>query len=83
MPLTLYGGKLRTLPYWTGIFGWVHATRINRVELLWRYQDLGCESVDGTGWWHTVSGQYQGLCDWVDRNIEGKGPKQMSLLMTS
>lgn len=63
--------KLSTLAYWTRIFGRVHAARINRVDLLWRCEELGCESVDGTGWWHTDNGQYAGLCEWLQAQAGG------------
>ena len=57
--------KLNTLALWCGTFSRVHVARINRVELLYRCQELGAESVDGTGWWHEDSGQWQGLCRWA------------------
>lgn len=57
--------KLRTLEHWCRSWARVHVARVNRVSLLYRCQELGAESVDGTGWWHTKSGQWQGLCRWL------------------
>jgi len=74
--------KLRTLPSWCRIFGRVHAARINRVDLLWRCDELGCESVDGTGWWHTDSGQYQGLCEWLEAKVTGDARRDAQLKLS-
>lgn len=68
--------KLNTLEMWCQTFASVHVARINRPYLLWRCQELGAESVDGTGWWHTLSGQYQGLCEWCECNVSGDRPSQ-------
>ena len=42
--------KWRTVPIWAQAFPRVHVGRVNSLERLWRCQDLGVESVDGTGW---------------------------------
>ena len=58
--------KLRTMAMWAGEFAMVHVGRVNRPWLLHRCEELGIESVDGTGWWHTDSGQRQGLEAFLD-----------------
>jgi len=67
--------KLATLRHWCQTWGRVHVARVNRVSLLYRCHELGAESVDGTGWWHTKSGQYRGLCTWLAQSA-GETPKE-------
>lgn len=47
--------KLRNLPMWTSNFPRVHCARINAVEVIEKCEQLGCESVDGTGWFRDPS----------------------------
>jgi hypothetical protein len=70
--------KLNTLELWAGEFARVHVGRVNRPWLLYRCAELGIESVDGTGWWHTDSGQRQGLEEflrWQDRGSPHMRPQ--------
>ncbi len=47
--------KFRNLPMWTSSFPRVHCARVNAVEMIERCEELGCESVDGTGWFRDPS----------------------------
>lgn len=47
--------KWRTLQLWTDNFKRVHVGRVNNIEKVWQCQDLGVESVDGTGWFRDPS----------------------------
>lgn len=49
--------KLRSLSEWAKAFDRVHVGRINTERLLWICDDLGIESVDGTGWFHRHQAQ--------------------------
>lgn len=42
--------KWRSLPMWLSHFKRVHVGRVNELRRLWTCEDLGVESVDGTGW---------------------------------
>lgn len=53
--------KWRTVAMWCGEFARVHVGRVNRPEMLWRLQDLGAESCDGTGWFRGDKRQTAGL----------------------
>lgn len=44
------GWKFPNLPMWTESFGRVHCARVTSQEMLEACDQLGCESVDGTGW---------------------------------
>jgi hypothetical protein len=47
--------KWRTARQWTRSFQRVHVGRVNSFEKLWLCDDLGVESVDGTGWFRDPS----------------------------
>lgn len=47
--------KWKSLNHWTDNFPRVHVGRVNRVEMLESCERLGCESVDGTGWFREPS----------------------------
>ncbi len=49
--------KWRTLPMWLGAHPRIHVGRVNNINMVWRCQDLGVESVDGTGWFKDPSRQ--------------------------
>ena len=63
--------KLNTMHKWCHTYGRVHVARVNRPWLLYRCDELGVESVDGTGWYHEKSGQYAGLCEWLSSKVGG------------
>jgi hypothetical protein len=59
--------KWKSIPVWTKHFKRVHVGRVNELRRLWTCDDLGVESVDGTGWFRDVNGrQYQGLLQFVE-----------------
>lgn len=47
--------KWQTIKIWVGNFPRVHVGRVNTLDRLWLCQDLGVESVDGTGWFREPS----------------------------
>lgn len=49
------GWKFPNLPMWTENFPRVHCARVNSPEMILACQRLGCESVDGTGWFRDPS----------------------------
>lgn len=49
------GWKFRNLKMWTDNFPRVHCARVNAPEMIERCEELGCESVDGTGWFRDPS----------------------------
>ncbi|MEY4300035.1 MAG: hypothetical protein RIR25_1271 [Verrucomicrobiota bacterium] len=42
--------KWRTVETWVVSFPRVHVGRVNNIDRVWQCDDLGVESVDGTGW---------------------------------
>jgi hypothetical protein len=42
--------KWRTVETWAAHFPRVHVGRVNNIDRVWQCDDLGIESVDGTGW---------------------------------
>lgn len=49
------GWKFRNLPMWTTNFKRVHCARVNSPKMIEACERLGCESVDGTGWFRDPS----------------------------
>ncbi len=49
------GWKFPNLSRWTENFPRVHCARVNATEMLESCERLGCESVDGTGWFRDIS----------------------------
>lgn len=49
------GWKYPNLPMWTANFPRVHCARVNAPDMIERCEELGCESVDGTGWFRDPS----------------------------
>lgn len=47
--------KFRNLKMWTDCFDRVHCARVNSQRMIERCEELGCESVDGTGWFRDPS----------------------------
>ena len=44
------GWKFPSLPMWCSSFPRVHCARVTSQEMIERCEELGCESIDGTGW---------------------------------
>lgn len=63
------GWKFPNLPMWTQHFPRVHCARVNSVEMFEACERLGCESIDGTGWFRDPSRQDK--LPAVERFIEG------------
>jgi len=59
--------KWKTVSTWTRNFKRVHVGRVNSVSKLWHCQDLGVESVDGTGWFRDPSdpSKFPAVLDWL------------------
>lgn len=51
------GWKYPNLPLWCEHFARVHCARVNSPEMFERCAELGCESIDGTGWFMDPSRQ--------------------------
>lgn len=49
------GWKFPNLPMWTTHFPRVHCARVTSQEMLEACERLGCESIDGTGWFQEPS----------------------------
>lgn len=49
------GWKFPNLQMWTENFPRVHCARVNCPDMFLRCQELGCESIDGTGWFRDPS----------------------------
>lgn len=49
------GWKFPNLEMWTESFPRVHCARVNSPEMFLRCRELGCESIDGTGWFRDPS----------------------------
>jgi hypothetical protein len=60
--------KWKSLPMWTEHFERVHVGRVNELRRLWTCEDLGVESVDGSGWFRGTSEGRQGqqLKQWLN-----------------
>lgn len=71
--------KWRTLPIWCASFPRVHVGRVNAIERVWRCEELGAESIDGTGWTRNPSRPdlRPALFDW----LEGHRPEQHELAL--
>ena len=49
------GWKFPNLPMWTSHFQRVHCARVNAIEMFEACERLGCESIDGTGWFRDTA----------------------------
>ena len=60
--------RWRTLERWCAAFRRVHVGRVNAIERVWLCDDLGVESVDGTGWVRNPGRQDQlpALVEWLE-----------------
>lgn len=70
--------KWRTVKIWASNFPRVHVGRVNNIEKVWLCEELGCESVDGTGWFRDPSREDK--LPAIRRFIEGYRTKQMQLV---
>lgn len=64
--------KWRTLPMWANSFPRVHVGRVNELRRLWTCEDLGVESVDGSGWFRATQDGRKGraIQAWVEGHRE-------------
>ena len=62
--------KFPTLPMWCAAFPRVHCARVNNPLMIERCEELGCESVDGTGWFRDPSRFDKAQA--INRFLEGK-----------
>ncbi len=51
--------KWRSLSMWSSEFLRIHVGRVNSLDRLWTCEDLGVESVDGTGWFRDSAEGYR------------------------
>jgi hypothetical protein len=72
------GWKFPNLQTWVDSHPRVHCARVNSPEMFYRCQELGCESVDGTGWFRDPSRQDK--LPAIMRFLEGWKTPQMQLL---
>lgn len=72
------GWKFPNLKMWTENFPRVHCARVNSPPMIERCEELGCESVDGTGWFRDPSREDK--LPAIQRFIEGYRTKQMQLV---
>lgn len=72
------GWKFRSLPMWTEHFPRVHCARVNSPEMIEACERLGCESVDGTGWFREPSRDDK--LPAIQRFIEGHRTENPDLL---
>lgn len=68
------GWKFPNLPRWTENFRRVHCARVNSPEMIEACDRLGCESIDGTGWFRDPSRKDK--LPALERFIEGFKTKQ-------
>lgn len=71
--------KWKTAASWCKAFRRVHIGRVNTFQKLVLCEEMGAESVDGTGWTRGDQKQWNGLVAW----LEGEHKKQMKLLEAS
>jgi len=61
--------KFPSLKMWTSNFSRVHCLRVNAPEMIESCERLGCESIDGTGWFRDPSRQDK--LPYIEAFIEG------------
>jgi hypothetical protein len=71
------GWKFPSLPMWTEHFPRVHCARVNTVEYFERCEQLGCESIDGTGWFRDTSRWMPRLTNFVEGHRRHKAQLQL------
>lgn len=64
------GWKFPNLGMWTSHFRRVHCARVNAPEMFEACERLGCESIDGTGWFRDPSREDK--LPFLQRFIEGR-----------
>jgi hypothetical protein len=72
------GWKFRYLKTWTDNFQRVHCARVNAIRSIEMCEQLGCESVDGTGWFRDPSRIDK--IPAIKAFIEGKRSSQLTLI---
>lgn len=62
--------KWRNVPMWASSFPRVHVARVNGEHRLWRCEELGIESVDGSGWFRDGQNgrKARGLLRWINQH---------------
>lgn len=62
--------KWGTVQMWAWYFPRVHVGRVNSISRLWQCEDLGVESVDGTGWFRDPSDKTKlpAMIRWLERS---------------
>ena len=71
------GWKFRNLQTWTQNFPRVHCARVNAPQMIEACERLGCESIDGTGWFRDPSRQDK--VPFLESFIEGHRNKTQEL----
>lgn len=71
--------KFPNLSIWTRHFPRVHCARVNSPRMIERCEELGCESVDGTGWFRDPSRKDK--LPAIERFIEGYRREQETKLL--
>jgi len=74
------GWKFPSLPMWCSSFPRVHCARVNAPEMIEACERLGCESVDGTGWFRDPSRPDK--LPMIERFIEGHRNQTPELCLT-
>jgi hypothetical protein len=69
--------KFPNLTLWTGNFPRVHCARVNAPAMIETCERLGCESIDGTGWFRDPSRQDK--LPAIERFIKGERTPRMEL----
>lgn len=67
--------KWSTVATWASSFPRVHVGRVNTLKWLMRCDEVGVESIDGTGWFRGDIQQTRELVQYVTRNV----PRQLTL----
>ena len=72
--------KWQNLPMWCASFSRVHVGRVNNIEKVYHCEDMGIESVDGTGWFKdpTREDKLPALLSWFEGERHNKN--QMALI---
>ena len=87
MPSVIFIGgtrqwKFRTLWQWCQEFPRIHVGRINTERDLWRCDDAGAESVDGTGWFMGGIKRLRPMLNYLHRSTQRIGPAQRQLFIS-
>lgn len=72
--------KWRTVKQWVSNFPRVHVGRVNSLEKLWFCEEIGVESVDGTGWFR--DSEHNGKAKLLEIWMKGEGNPQSELCLS-